>query len=585
MFDRRWELPPQDSATKAEALSAVAGIGSLAAGVLLRRGVDTPEGCRRFLTPRLDDLSDPGDILGMAEGARRLALAVRQRQRIWICGDYDVDGTSGTAILMMFLRLVGAEPRFLIPHRVKDGYGLKVPGVEHMAAEGADVAVTVDNGISAWEAAERARELGIDLIITDHHEPPERLPHCLALINPHQAGCGSAYKELCGAGLAFKLAWAVAQELGPGRKATPEVREFLLDALGLVALATVADAAPLDGENRVLVRFGMKALEKSRLPGLVALKRLAKAEGELTERDLAFGLGPRINAGGRLAAADLSVRLLTTRDEAEAGQLAQELERLNKERREVERGVVESARSRAEASLTPVVMMGDEGWHLGVLGIAASKLAERFSRPVLLAAIDPETGLAKGSGRSVPGFNLTEALTRAKDHLVAYGGHAYAAGFTVKRENLEAVRLSIEASLLAWSGGEKPMPLTTVDMEIPLDRLREGPVRELARMAPYGEGNRPPVFLVRGLRLAGDPKRMGVEGKHLSFLVRSISGGGSMRAVAFNQGEGLDRLLAMREGFDLAFTPKINEWKGSVSVELEVVAVREARKNEAAGKA
>ncbi len=577
MFDRRWDLPAPEAAVRAEALAASAGIGLLAAGFLLRRGLDTPEACRRFLTPRLDDLSDPGTILGVEAAARRLALAVKEKQRIWICGDYDVDGTSGTAILLMFLRRLGAEPRWLIPHRVKDGYGLKVPGVERMAAEGADVAVTVDNGISAWEAAERARELGIDLIVTDHHALPERLPHCLALINPHQPACASTYKELCGAGLAFKLAWAVAQELGPGRKASPEVRDFLMDALGLVALATVADAAPLDGENRVLVRFGMQALQKSRLPGLMALKRLAKAEGILTERDLAFGLGPRINAGGRLAAADLAVRLLTTADEAEAEGLAQELEGLNRERREVERGVVASARARAEASLSPVLVMGDEGWHLGVLGIAASKLAERFSRPVLLAAIDPETGLAKGSGRSIPGFHLTEALAEAKEHLVAFGGHAYAAGFTMRKEALEPVRLSIEKTLSSWSGGETPKPVTQVDLEVGLERLREGPVRDLARLAPHGEGNPAPVFVARGLRLAGEPKRMGVEGKHLSFLVRSLAGGGSMRAVAFNQGEGVDRLLAVREGLDLAFTPKINEWKGSVSVELEVVAIQPAR--------
>ncbi len=572
MFDRRW-LTPKDDASRAEALAAAAGIGPLTAAVLLRRGIDDPRAAGRFLSPKLEDLSDPGVMRDMGKAAARVAKAVREGQRIWICGDYDVDGSTGTAILLHFFRRLGAPARFHIPHRVKEGYGLRVPAVERMAAEGADVAITVDNGISAREAAARAKALGIDLIITDHHEPPETLPECFALINPRQPGCTSGFKELCGAALAFKLAWAVAQELGPGRRAAPDVRDFLLDALGLVALATVADVAPLEGENRVLVRYGLAALARTKLPGLAALKRRAGIEGLPTARDVAFGLGPRINAGGRLADAELCVRLLTTADTAEAEGLADQLEALNRQRREVERGVLEAAQARLAGDLPPVIALGDADWHLGVLGIAAAKLAERHNRPVLLASWDPGTGVGRGSGRSIPGFHLTEALAKAREHLVAYGGHAYASGFTVRREAFDALAAALSAEVSAWAGGEAPKPLVTVDAEVALVRLSEAAVQELAHLAPHGEGNPEPVLLARGLRLAGRATRMGREGAHLSFLARQ-GNGQTLRAVAFRRGEDQARLEAVGAAFDLAFTPRLNAWKGRTSVELEAVAVR-----------
>jgi single-stranded-DNA-specific exonuclease len=574
MFDRRWLIPEPD-ASRAEALAAAAGIGPVTAAVLLRRGIGDPRAVQRFLAPKLEDLGDPGALRDMGKAAGRIAKAVREGQRIWICGDYDVDGSTGTAILMHFFRRLGLPARFHIPHRVKEGYGLQVPAVERLAAEGADVAITVDNGISAREAAVRARELGIDLIITDHHEPPETLPECFALINPRQPGCTSGFKELCGAALAFKLAWAVAQELGPGRRATSDLREFLLDALGLVALATVADVAPLEGENRVLVRYGLNALARTKLPGLLALKKRAGIDGVPTARDLAFGLGPRINAGGRLADASLCVSLLTTQDPDEAERLADELEGLNRQRREVERGVLDEAQARLSGDLPAVIALGDPGWHMGVLGIAAAKLAEQHMRPVLLAAWDPETGLGRGSGRSIPGFHLTEALAKAREHLVAYGGHAYASGFTVRRESFEPLAAALSAEVTAWAGGEVPRPLVTVDAEVALARLGEAAVQELSHLGPHGEGNPEPVLLARGLRLAGRANRMGREGAHLSFLVRQGEGK-ALRAIAFRHGEGQERLEALGQAFDLAFTPRLNRWKGNVSVELEAVAVRPA---------
>ena len=578
MFDFRWEVPPGDPG-RASALADEAGVGPLTAAVLLNRGIATSGDIRRFLTPRLEDLADPSVMRGVAEAAARIAKAVRGGERIWICGDYDVDGTSGTALLLLFFRRLGVPVRFHIPHRVKEGYGLRVPAVERMAAEGADVAITVDNGISAVEAAAKARALGIDLIITDHHQPPDPLPVCFALINPKQPGCTSAFKELCGAGLAFKLAWAVAQELGPGRRAAPDIRDFLMEALAIVAVATVADVAPLDGENRVLTRYGLTALSRTKLPGLIALKKVAGLSGEMTARDVGFGLGPRLNAGGRLADAELTVRLLTTEDPVEADQLAERLEALNLERREVQKQVIEAAEARLPSPPPALIAMGDEGWHLGVLGIAASKLAERHLRPTLLASWDPETGLGRGSARSIPGFDITQALARSSAHLVAYGGHAYAAGFTVKKTSFEALAAALADELAAWSGGEAPKPLVAVDAETTLDQLREGAVQELGRLAPHGEGNPAPVLMAKGLKVAGELKRMGREGNHLAFFVRhekakAAGATKALRAVAFGQGKGFDRLEALTGSFDLAFTPKLNAWRGSVSVELEVLALR-----------
>lgn len=574
MFDRHWDLPDEDAAA-IRALAGEAGLHPLTAAVLRRRGLVTAADAKRFLTPRLDDLEDPSVILGMTPAALRIAKAVREGEPICICGDYDVDGSTGTALLLRFFRCIGVDARFHIPHRVRDGYGIRPDAVERLAAEGVKVLVTVDNGISAVDAAVRAKALGLDLIITDHHEPPEHLPEVFALINPKQAGCPSRYKELCGASLAFKLAWAVAKAVGPGGKASPEVRDFLLEALALAALATVADVAPLDGENRVITRFGLEALGRTRLPGLMALKALAGVDGVMTARDVGFGLGPRLNAGGRLADAALTVRLLTTEDAGEARRLADELEALNRDRREVERQVVEAAVARVGDPPPPVIALGDAGWHLGVLGIAASRLAERYVRPALLVSWDEASGLGRGSGRSVRGFDLTAALAKAKRHLVAYGGHAYAAGFTVKREAFDAVAASVAEDLAAWAGEAAPRRRVAPDVVVGLDGLPPEAVAQLAYLAPHGEGNPEPVVAAMGLRLAGAPTRMGKEGSHLSFLVRQGEGP-SLRVVAFRQGAGAGRLEAMGAAFDMAFVPRINSWKGRQSVELEAVAVRPA---------
>lgn len=588
MFDLEWRFRGADPA-RVRALAEEAGTGVLAAGVLLARGLSAPGEVRRFLSPGLEELRAMEVVKGLPDASERVARAVRGRERIWIFGDYDVDGTVGTALLVRFFRTLGVEPRWHIPHRVREGYGLSPGAVEEACRAGADLAITVDNGISAREGADRARALGLDLVITDHHEPPEILPSCLALVNPHQPGCPSAYKELCGAGLAFLLAWGAGKILGGGR-ASPEVRDFLLEAMGLVALATVADVAPLDGMNRVLVRHGLEVLSRvttsvvrvtpsgaAVLPGLAALRKVARiADGPLTARDLAFGLGPRLNAAGRMEEGNLSVRLLTTADKDEASTLAAELEVLNDARRVLEKRVVEEASSLVGDSPAAVILLGSEDWHPGVLGIAAARLSERAMRPALLVALDPETGLGKGSGRSVPGFHLTDALARASSHLVRYGGHAHASGFTVSKDALEPLREALSADFAAWCAGAPPRHSVGIDLEAPLSSLSEAAVRELSRLAPHGEGNPEPVLLARGLRLAGEPRRIGKEGAHLAFLARQGEGP-ALRGIAFRQGPCLARLQGMGAAFDLAFTPRLNAWKGRTSVELEAQAVRPAR--------
>ncbi|MBX6313729.1 MAG: single-stranded-DNA-specific exonuclease RecJ, partial [Isosphaeraceae bacterium] len=430
-----WRLRPHDS-DRVQALSRGANIPPLVAQLLWNRGIVEPAQARAFLEIRRDGLHDPATLPGVAEAAERIVRAIRERRKIVIYGDYDVDGVCGTSLLWACLKLAGAtEVEYYIPHRIDEGYGVNAEALRHLATErGASLIVTVDCGISAVAEARLARELGVELIITDHHHIGEELPDAAVLVHPKLPGSNYPFGDLCGCGVAFKLAWQICKSFGDGKKASPHLRDFLLEAMNLVALATVADVVPLGGENRIFVRHGLRGIASD--AASVGLKALLDVSGllgrdRLSTGNLGFGLAPRINAAGRMECARIAVQMLTTRDPAEAIRLAQELDACNRRRQEMERSIVAQARAMVEesggADDRGAIVLGQAGWHPGVIGIVASRLVDLYHRPAIVVALHAD-GIGQGSARSIPGLHLYEALRACSDSLAGLGGHPPPAG-------------------------------------------------------------------------------------------------------------------------------------------------------------
>ncbi|MFW6163070.1 MAG: single-stranded-DNA-specific exonuclease RecJ, partial [Planctomycetota bacterium] len=420
---KRWLLRDCDEERR-DALAQALGVSPIVARVLLNRGVQTPEAARRFLSPELSGLHEPALLPDIDEAVARIRQAVTEGETILLYGDYDADGVTSLALLRLFFRMVGVEPEVYIPHRVDEGYGLHPDAVEAAAERGVGLIVTVDCGVGAVEAVDRARDLGIDVVVTDHHEPGRRVPRACAVVNPKLTGCLYPFRDLAGVGVAFKLAWALAQSFSPGKRVSEEFRRFLLDAMGLVAIGTVADVVPLRGENRIFATYGLHALRHSTSPGVTALVRQVGASGRpLRPRDVSFRLGPRLNAAGRLGAADICVELLTSDDLSRAVEIAEQLEQTNRQRRTIQATILDEALD-ALAALDDLdsrrtIVLAREGWHAGVLGIVASRLAEDYHRPTLLLSLDD--AVARGSARSVPGVNLFEAVEACEGMLLGYG--------------------------------------------------------------------------------------------------------------------------------------------------------------------
>jgi single-stranded-DNA-specific exonuclease len=537
----------------------------------------------------LADLPPPEGLPNAAKAAERLARALRAGEPIAVCGDYDVDGMTGTALLVRFLRLMGGTASWSIPERERDGYGLSPAVVDRMAQEGARVLVTVDNGITAFDALERARDLGLSVIVTDHHLPGDRLPPAEAIVNPHlpaegthDAGANadeSPDAPPCGCALAFKLAWAVADRMR-GRALGAQngaIREFLKDAVGLVALATVADVVALRGENRVLVEAGLRALRASTHPGVQALLDSADlGDLPLTTQDVSFKIAPRLNAAGRLSRPGVVVDLLTETDPLRARRLAQELESLNRTRRSVEQGVLREAEAQAATLFAErprsALVLYDHGWHVGVVGIVAARLADRYQVPTVVIGFDGELG--RGSCRTVPDVNVHAALSGTAEHLLGYGGHAQAAGLEIHHARAAAFRAAFEGVVAAQTGGRDLGRPVEIDAEAPIDAWTEDLVRSVRRLEPFGAGNPEPAFLVREARVAGTPRLIGSGSRHLSFALKQAAG--AIRVVAFGRAD-LHDLVASGEPLDLVVTPMLNEWRGTVTPELRLVDLRAHR--------
>ncbi|CAN5916939.1 single-stranded-DNA-specific exonuclease RecJ [soil metagenome] len=569
----QWRVRPHDQ-DRIEALSRSANLNPLVAQLLLNRGVEDAAGAREFLQARRMDLHDPESLPGVTEAADRIVSAVRADRKIVIYGDYDVDGVCGTSILWSCLRLAGARNvEYYIPHRVEEGYGVNGEALTRLKQQdGADLVVTVDCGISSVEEARLAREIGLELVITDHHTIGPELPKADVLVHPRLPGSSYPFPDLCGCGVAFKLAWQICKGFGDGKKTSPHLRDFLLQSLGLVALATIADMVPLEGENRIFVRHGLAGIEAQPSKGLQALLKVSNCLGKrLNTGIVGFQLAPRINAAGRLERAMLAVEMLTTDDAARAEILAQQLDECNRRRQEVEQTIVAEARAMVEeqggVADRGAIVLGHENWHPGVIGIVAGRLAALSHRPTIVVALCGEVG--QGSGRSIVGFNLYEALRACSEGLVGFGGHTAAAGMKLPASAFPAFAERFDEhcrNALALTP-ELLRKELSIDAEVPLGLLTNRVVDEIHSLEPYGIGNPKPILMADQVRLIGEPKYVGERKNHVQL--RFAQGSVIHRAIAWNMAERC-RKLTPGTVCSVAFLPTINEWNNRREVQLEV---------------
>ncbi|HEY5545181.1 MAG TPA: single-stranded-DNA-specific exonuclease RecJ [Gemmatimonadaceae bacterium] len=509
----RWTAPRPVDVALAQRLGEELHLPPLIASLLVARGLAAVEDARNYLRPRMEQLHPPLAMRGMAEAVERLSTAIRSGETVLVHGDYDVDGMCSTTLLVKTLRHLGANAVPFAPHRINDGYDLGEAGVRAAVAAGAALLVTCDCGTTAHDPVADLRRRGIDVIITDHHLPSRPPPECVAVLNPRVPGCDYPDKDLCAAGVAFKLSLALLEQHGAG----PNVALNMLD---LVALATVADVAPLRGENRILVRYGLRLMAETKHIGLRALINASGLEGrELTAGRIGFILAPRLNAVGRIGDARRGLDLLLSTDEGEANAIARDLEEINRTRQAIDRETLEAARKLAatqDLDSVAGLVLAAEGWHAGVIGIVASRLVEDLYRPVVLVAV--ENGIGKGSGRSIPAFDLHGGLTACADLLMRYGGHRAAAGLTVDAARIPELASRFDAVARERLTGEDLTPELRVDLEVPLGEANDTLERLLRHFEPFGIGNPAPLLATRGIRLASAPRAIGQNG--LKFALR-----------------------------------------------------------------
>jgi single-stranded-DNA-specific exonuclease len=537
------------------------GITPITAQLLINRGIHTIEQGRVFLGSELARLHDPMLFKDMGRAVARILKAVEAKEKILIYGDYDTDGITATALLARIFRRLGADAGCYVPNRLAEGYGLHTEVLEKAHTEGTSLVITVDCGISDLAEIRWANENKMDLIVTDHHEPPEELPPAYALVNPKCIDSGYPFKELAGVGVALKLGQALLEAAGQGSEAWR-------DYLDLVCLGTIADIVPIKGENRILVKHGLLALEETRCPGIQALIEVSGVKNNsISPREVGFGLVPRLNAAGRTGDPGLALELLLTEDYDKALELAKLLNKANQERQRIEAAVLEEALDMLDSDPAKqeaaVLALAAEHWHPGVIGIVASRLTGRFYKPALLVTIEGDE--SRGSARSIPGFNIYQALAHCREHLLDYGGHALAAGFTVKTADIENFFAALKAYARSIMGGERLQPLLEIDGVVEMDQVSEKLISEINLLQPFGYANPSPLLSCRGALL----ESRGV-GKSLAHLKLRLRGDNNvLDGIGFNLGAYAD-ILTKGEAVDLAFVPDMNEYNGRRSVQLEV---------------
>jgi single-stranded-DNA-specific exonuclease len=568
MPTRLWEHQPCDEIAAAALVESL-GIGSVTARLLCQRGIETPEQAAKFLEPSLADLHDPFALADMTVAVDRVLAAIARKERVAIHGDYDVDGITSTVILERTIASLGGDVVHFIPERIRDGYGLQVPAVERLHAEGARLIISVDCGIRSADAARRALELGVDLIITDHHEPEHELPRALAVINPKRRDCSYPDKNLAGVGVALKLVQALCARTGR--------EKWLPGFVKIAAIGTLADVVPLMGENRVIAKIGLELL--SRGPHKVGLRALLDASGLSGKRidsyHVSFILAPRVNAAGRMATPDIAARLLLASDEAQADEaraLAAQLNEENLRRQDQEREILTEARKAIEndpdIGAHSVLVVTGEGWHRGVIGIVASKLVDAFHRPAVVISV--EDGIGHGSCRSIGAFDMLAAIEACSAHLVRFGGHRMAAGLTVEAGAIKAFRSALQTHGDDLLGPDDLRPKLRVDARLDLDAIKGRLVNEIASLEPFGLGNPRPVFSAGPVEIVDGPRR--IKERHLKMAVRQH--GRIFRAIAWRSVDREPFLIAHRGALDVAFSLTQNTFNGETRTELTLADMR-----------
>lgn len=562
---RRWNLPDETQQKRALQLADEMGVPRAFAAVLVRHGVRSAAEAEAFLEPDRAVLHDPMLLPDITAALDRLRAAVERHESVFVCGDYDVDGITSVVVVKRCLEAAGLDVGFYIPNRLVDGYGLSESGVVAARESGAKLIVTVDSGVTGHEEVALARDHGIDVIVTDHHEPQDTLPDALAVVDPKRKDSVYPYTDLAGVGVAFKVMEALARDYR-------EVAHAIDEVLDLVAVGTVADIVPLDSENRVLTTLGLERLRMTSNPGLRALMEVAGVEPMRARAShIGFALGPRLNAAGRLGDASVGVELLTTDDAGKAAEIAKRLDQENKKRRSLEASVLEDAtrllRESVDLSSRRSIVLWSSGWHPGVIGIVASRMAKQYNRPTILLAV--ADGVAKGSGRSIPGFDLHSALTGCREFLSSFGGHQHAAGVSLPEESLSEFRDCVETAVAGALTADDLVPEIDVDTLVTLGECDFDLIKHMQRMRPFGAGNPEPVFGTRDVKLISAKS---VGNGHLKLTVAQDER--VMDAIGFGMADSLEELRGGNGMVALAYVLEENTWRGVTNLQLRLKDVQ-----------
>lgn len=567
MIEQNWQVVETHDADKVESFAQELNSSHVLARVLLNRGIDAVEDARRYFIPKIEHLHDPFLMTGMTAAVERIGQALRDREKILVFGDYDVDGTTATSLLLLFFKGLGHPVDYYVPDRLSEGYGVSEKGIRFAHEKGAKLMITVDCGITAVSEIEVARESGLDVIVCDHHEPGPRLPRAVSVLNPKREDCSYPFKELAGVGVAFKLLHGLQQHMKLDEAP-------LFDLLYLVAIGSAADIVPLVDENRVFVRLGLRQLGQSTLNiGLRAMFDVTSLTGkDIGTGQIVFVIAPRINAAGRLGDAGRAIRLLTSDDEEFVKETAAILETENKSRREIDermlREALELIYQKGDTGEESIFVLHSENWHPGVVGIVASRIVDKYFRPAILIAT--ENGRGRGSARSVPGFDIHAALKQCDDLMLEFGGHKYAAGLSVETDNIPKLRERLSAVASELLTDDMKKPLLRIDSELAFRDIDAMLLKLLHKMAPFGPRNTRPTFLTRGVEIVGTPAIVGRN--HLKFKVRQ--NGVVMDAIGFDLGDKKYRISSGERNVDLVYVVDENEYQGRKTIQLRVKDLR-----------
>ncbi len=564
-----WKIGAPDTEKTSE-LANFLGIPPLVARVLVLRGITEPGPAESFLKAPLKDIHDPFLMKGMRECVDRIIKAIHNKEKIFVYGDYDVDGVTAASLMIHFFNEIEFPLDYYIPNRLSEGYGLNEEAIAILKERGANLVITADCGIGAVREIKKAADLGMDVIVTDHHEVPEELPEAFAILNPLQKDCPYPYKFLSGAGVIYKM--LIGLRSGLRDIGYPAELPNLKKHLDLVALATIADMVPLTGENHIFTRHGLEELSATKKAGLRALKSVAGlAERKIDTYSVGFQLAPRLNAAGRLGEANRSLKLLTSTDMVDSLKLASELDAENNERREIQEKVIREAREMIKKDVNLdtefTIVLASENWHPGVIGIAASKIVDSFNRPTVLIAL--ENGLGKGSARSIGSFDIYNGLKECSGLFNDFGGHKAAAGLSIESKNIPVFKSKFAQVASERLNQEDLMPSFRADGEINIDELDTAVIKQLEQLAPFGLSNPRPAFVVRNIRASGKLIRMGKNGDHIKFPIEN-SGGARMEAVGFYMEKVFRKVDIEKSSMDILFTPQINEWNGRETLQLKL---------------